>query len=159
MSAVEEYIYFKLIPIVLSVWLRDKGLYIKPQDFEDVCSELYMMYRCEKVFNSIDKTNMPLLFSMFYIRSAKAIKKLKSDNILVENIDEIKPKSTLIENIPNYEYILSQISDEELELLNEAYLYEENIEILAKKYNTSPSSIYGRLETIRRKLKKILEDS
>ncbi len=85
MSAVEEYIYFKLIPIVLSVWLRDKGLYIKPQDFEDVCSELYMMYRCEKVFNSIDKTNMPLLFSMFYIRSAKAIKKLN------EKVIEFQP--------------------------------------------------------------------
>lgn len=156
MSAGEEYIYFKLIPIVLSVWLRDRNVYLKPPDFEDVCSELYMLYRSEDAFDKKDD-NMALLFSMFYIRIPKAIKKLRYDNILVENIDDIENKDQVLNSINKHSLVLMQISDAEMELLKEAYIYEENINLLAEKYGTSKSSIYGKLEGIKRKLKKLLE--
>jgi hypothetical protein len=155
MSKDESYIYFKLLPITLSVWLRDKKVFLKPPDFEDVCSELYLMYKNEEVF--IDVENMALLFSMFYIRIPKALKKLKDENILVENIDDVQNKEQVIEAISKHNYILTQISDEEMELLRQAYLYKENMEILANRYNTSTSSMYGKLEKLKRKLKKLLD--
>ena len=156
MSKDECYIYFKLIPIVLSVWLRSKKVYLKPQDFEDVCSELYLMYKNENAFRTIND-NMALAFSIFYIRVPKAIKRLHNDNILVEDIDQIHQKNEILESMENNKLILSNIADDELELLKEAYFYEENIGLLAKKYNMSESSMYGKLENIKRKLKKLLE--
>ncbi|HQQ39518.1 MAG TPA: hypothetical protein PKY72_04385 [Bacilli bacterium] len=157
MSKDECYIYFKLIPIVLSVWLRSKKVYLKPQDFEDVCSELYLMYKNENAFRGI-QDNMALAFSMFYIRVPKAIKKLRDDNILVEDVDQINQKNEVLDSIEQNKTILSNLADEDIELLKEAYFYEENIELLAKKYNTSVSSIYGKLEMLKRKLKKILDN-
>jgi hypothetical protein len=156
MSKDECYIYFKLIPIVLSVWLRSNKVYLKPQDFEDVCSELYLVYKSENAF-SIVKDNMALAFSMFYIRVPKVIKKLRNDVILVEDIDQIDQKEEVLQSIEQNKMILSNLADDDLELLKEAYFYEENIELLAKKYNTSVSSMYGRLEMLKRKLKKLLE--
>lgn len=155
----DEYMYFTLIPIALSVWLRKFKFHLSREDFEDTVSELYMLYTQEPAFAPHKKeTNDPppcaLLYSMIYTRIPKVINKLHPDTFCMEEEYLSTKQQTRESYLDDFDIILDE---RDAELATWYFIENQTVADISKRLGTSVSTVYGEIEKICRRLRRVYE--
>lgn len=155
----DEYIYFKLIPIALSVWLRKFKFHLSREDFEDTVSELYCLYMQEPAFapyrDESEDPNYALIYSMIFTRIPKVINKLHPDTFCLEEEYLDTKQKTKESYLDNFDIILNE---KEAKIATWYFIENQTVADIAKKLGVSVSTVYGEIEKISRKLRRVYEN-
>jgi len=160
MPSREAYVYFNLIPIALSVWLRKFKFHLSKEDFEDTVSELYMLYKQEPAFapyRDEDKDsdcNYAMVYSMIFTRIPKTINKLHPETFCLEEEYLSTKQGTKESYLENFDIILN---DDDAKIATWYFIENQSVPDIAQMLGISVSSVYGAIEKIARRLRRVYE--
>ena len=129
-------------------------LYVNGQKVK-VSEEIYKVYwrerEHEKYLEQVDRKNHLLFFSSLdhdghYV-----------DNIVDESVDVAKIVETQM-MIESLRYAISKLNDEERDIIERLYFYDETLSSIARKKKVSYQAVQWRKNSILKKLKLLLEE-
>lgn len=129
------------------IFIDGKKVYVS----EEVYKGYWQITNRENYLEQVDRKNHLLFFSS-YDKDGNFVDNLRDDKIDVEKIVETK---LLIDRVRQ---ALEALNIEERELIESLYFEEESIRSLARRLNTSHTSVIRKRNSVFKKLKGLLED-